>query len=143
LNGGGSYSHSFFLNRVLTKNREVTPYEEWNGRKPNVNFLRTWGCLAKVNLPKPKKRKLGPKTVDCALLGYARNNMTYRFLVVKSNTPEQNVNIIMESREASFFENIFPMRASSTSYNENNYAPGDFVPPNNETHTHHVMKITI
>ncbi|KAL5680851.1 hypothetical protein ACJX0J_007236 [Zea mays] len=28
--------------------------------------------------------------------------------------------------EASFFENIFPMRASSTSYNENNYAPGDF-----------------
>jgi hypothetical protein len=62
--------------------------------------------------------------------------MTYRFLVVKSNTPEQNVNIIMESREASFFENIFPMRAGSTSYNENNYAPRDFIPPNNETHTH-------
>jgi hypothetical protein len=32
---------NFVLNRVATKNREVTPYEGWNERKPNVNFLRT------------------------------------------------------------------------------------------------------
>jgi hypothetical protein len=42
---------NFVLNRVVTKNREATPYEGWNGRKLNVNFLRTWGCLTKVNLP--------------------------------------------------------------------------------------------
>jgi hypothetical protein len=70
---------NFVLNRVVTKNREVTPYEGWNGRKPNVNFLRTWGCLAKVNLLELKKRKFGPKTIDCAFLGYAQNNTTYRF----------------------------------------------------------------
>jgi transposase InsO family protein len=35
---------NFVLNRVVTKNREVTPYEGWTWRKPNVNFLRTWGC---------------------------------------------------------------------------------------------------
>jgi hypothetical protein len=28
------------------------------------------------------------------------------------------------------------MRASITSYNENNYDPGDLAPPNNETRTH-------
>jgi hypothetical protein len=94
---------NFVLNRVVTKNREVTPYEEWNGRKPNVNFLRTWGCLAKVNLLEPKKRKIGPKTIDCAFLGYAHNSTAYRFLVIKSDAPEQNVNTIMESRDASFF----------------------------------------
>jgi hypothetical protein len=32
------------------------------------------------------------------------------FLVIKSDTLEKNVNIFMESRDASFFENIFPMR---------------------------------
>jgi hypothetical protein len=125
---------NFFLNRVVTKNREVTPYEGWNGRKPNVNFVRTWGCLAKVNLSEPKKRKLGPKIVDCAFLGYACSSMAYRFLVIKSNTPEQDVNTIMESRDASFFEDIFPMTTvGSTLLSENNhthmYDPNDLTPP--------------
>ena len=62
---------NFVLNRVVIKNQDITPYEGWKGRKSIVNFLRTWGCLAKVNIPAPKKRKFGPKTVDCVFLGYA------------------------------------------------------------------------
>jgi hypothetical protein len=125
---------NFILNRVVTKNREVIPYEGWNGRKPNVNFLRTCGCLAKVNLLEPKKRKLGPKIVDCLFLGYAHNNMAYRFLVIKYDAPKQNVNTIIELRYASFFENIFAMRAvGSTSLSGNKhthiYDPKDLTPP--------------
>jgi hypothetical protein len=131
--GGAILTLNFVLNRVVTKYREVTPYEGWNGRKPNVNFLRTWDCLANVNLPEPKKRKLGPKIVDCAFLGYAHNNRTYRFLVTKYDTLEQNVNTIMELRDALLFEDIFPMRAAgSTSLSENNhthmYDPKDLTP---------------
>jgi hypothetical protein len=90
--------------------------------------------LTKVNLSEPKKRKLGPKTVDCAFLRYAHSSMTYRFLVIKSDTPEQDVNTIMESRDTSFFEDIFPMRAAgSTSLSENNhthmYDPKYHTPP--------------
>ena len=59
---------TFVLNRVITKRSEITPYEGWKGRKPNVNFLRTWGCLAKVNIPLQKRRKLGPKTIDWIFL---------------------------------------------------------------------------
>jgi hypothetical protein len=126
---------TLILNRVVTKNRDVTPYEGWKGRKPNVNFLRSWGCLAKVNIPTPKKRKLGPKTVDCVFLGYAQNSTAYRFLVVRSDTPEICVNTIMESRDASFFENIYPMRAAcSSNYNEYNEThvdtPETFIPLN-------------
>src|SRR5438128_4301818 len=46
------------LNRVPNKNKEKTPYEEWVGRKPSLSYLRTWGYLAKVNIPISKKRKL-------------------------------------------------------------------------------------
>jgi hypothetical protein len=53
------------INRVSMKSKEKTPYEEWIGRKPSLYYLHTWGCLAKVNVPINKKRKLGPKTVDC------------------------------------------------------------------------------
>ena len=75
---------------------------------PNLNYLKVWGCLAKVAVPKPKKVKVGPKTIDCVFIGYAQNRNAYRFLVHKSEIPDIHVNTIIESRDASFFENIFP-----------------------------------
>jgi hypothetical protein len=43
------------------------------GRKPALGFLRAWGCLAKVNVPACKKRKLGPNSGGAkARLGWAR-----------------------------------------------------------------------
>jgi hypothetical protein len=72
--------------------------------------LRIWGCLAKVNVSINKKRKLGPKTVDCIFIGYAFYNIGYKFLIIKSGVPNMHVGTIIESRDATFFENIFPMR---------------------------------
>jgi hypothetical protein len=65
--------------------------------------------LAKVNVPISKKRKLGPKTVDCVFLGYDHYSIAYRFLVVKSKVPDMHVDTIFESCDATFFLNIFPM----------------------------------
>jgi hypothetical protein len=48
--------------------------------------------------------------VDCVFLGYASCSMAYRFLVVKSEVPDVYVDTIMESRDATFFEHIFPMK---------------------------------
>jgi hypothetical protein len=83
-----------------------------------LSYLQTWGCLAKVNLPIPKKQKLGPKTVNCVLLGYAFHSIGYRFLIVKSEVPDMRVGTIMESNNATFFEDIFPMKGSSSSSNQ-------------------------
>ena len=69
-----------------------------------------WGCLAKVAVPTPKKVKIGPKTVDCIFIGYAQNSSAYRFLVYKSEIPDIHKNTIMESRNASFFEHVFPCK---------------------------------
>jgi hypothetical protein len=71
---------------------------------------RTWGCLAKVNVPINKKRKLGPKTVDCVFLGYAIHSVDYRFLIINSKVPDMVEGTIMESRDATFFEDEFPMK---------------------------------
>jgi hypothetical protein len=70
--------------------------------------------LAKLNVPITKKHKLGPKTVDCVFLGYAIHSVGYRFLVVKSGVSDMLVGTIMESRDARFFENIFPMREEAS-----------------------------
>jgi hypothetical protein len=65
--------------------------------------------MAKVNVPINKKHKLGPRTVDCVFLGYASCSIAYRFLVVKSEVPDVYVDTITESRDATFFEHIFPV----------------------------------
>jgi hypothetical protein len=96
------------------KNKEKTPYEEWIGRKPSLSYLRTCGCLIKVNVSINKKRKLGPKTVECVILGYAYHNISYRFLVIKSEVPDVHVDIFLESYDVTFFENIFPIKIRMT-----------------------------
>lgn len=48
--------------------------------------------------------------MDCVFLGYDQRSIAYRFLVVKSEVPDMHVDTIMESRDATFFENIFPMK---------------------------------
>ena len=117
------------LNKVPTKDNELTPYEQWEKRRTTLSYLRTWGCLAKVNVPIPKKRKLGPKTVDCVNLGYAKNSVGYRFLVVKSEVPDVKVGTVMESKDATFFEDVFPMKdMQSTSGQEYEETPEPAIP---------------
>ena len=86
-----------------TKNKEITPFEEWEKKRLNLSYLQTWGCLAKVNVPINKKRKLRPKTVDCVFLGYAINSVGYRFLIINSSVLNMIVGTIMKSRDATFF----------------------------------------
>nr|CAE02415.2 OSJNBa0095E20.2 [Oryza sativa Japonica Group] len=117
------------LNRIPTKYKKVTPFEEWERKKLNLSHLRTWGCLAKVNVPIAKKHKLGPKTVDCVFLGYAIHSVGYRFLIVNSGVPDMRVGTITESRDATFFGNEFLMKnAPSTSSQEPILSPEHFVP---------------
>jgi hypothetical protein len=92
------------------KNKENTPYKEWIGRKPSLSYLHTWVCLAKVNVPIHKKRKLGPKIVDCVFLGYAHRSIANRFLVIKSEVPHVHIDTFLESHDVTFFENIFPTK---------------------------------
>jgi len=94
------------LDRVPTKNKEIIPFEEWEKKRLNLFYLRTWSCLAKVNVPINKKHKLGPKTVDCVFLGYAIHSVGYRFLIINSGVPNMHVGTIMESRDATFKVNF-------------------------------------
>lgn len=66
-----------------------------------------WGYLANVQVPLPKRKKLGPKTIECTFLGYANNSTTCKFLVVKSSMADVQANAIIELMDAEFFENIF------------------------------------
>jgi hypothetical protein len=61
-------------------------------------------------VPINKKRKLGPKIVDCVFLGYAHNSIAYRFLMIKSDVSDVHVDTFLKSRDVTFFENIFHIK---------------------------------
>ncbi|GJZ77818.1 retrovirus-related pol polyprotein from transposon TNT 1-94 [Tanacetum coccineum] len=68
----------------------------------------------KVAVPTPKAQKIGPKYIDCIFIGYAKNNTAYRFIVHELKNPDIQKNTVMESRNASFFEHIFPCLSKET-----------------------------
>jgi hypothetical protein len=124
---------SYVLNRVPSKNKEITLFEEWEKKRLNLSYLRTWGCLKKVNMPINKKRKFGPKTVDCVFLGYAIHSVGYRFLIINSSVPEMVVDTIMKSRNAIFFEDEFFMKINTPSMSSHDSI---FVPESHEPIIH-------
>ena len=71
---------------------------------PPVREIRSGFCTVAAWI----KVKVGLKTIECVFIGCAHNSNAYRFLVHKSEVTDIHVNTIIESRDASFFENIFP-----------------------------------
>ena len=113
---------NYILNKLPHKKLDKTPYTLWKGRSPSYKYLKVWECLVKVMAPIPKMIKIRPKTIDCIFIGYAINCSAYRFLVYKSDIPDVHVNTIIESRNASLFENVFPSKnACDGSYLKRTY----------------------
>ena len=71
--------------RIHSKKIKVSSYELWNRRKPNLDFIKVWGCLAFYRVVDPKRTKLEPRTMKSVFVGYAENSKAYRLLDLNSN----------------------------------------------------------
>nr|GEV31702.1 hypothetical protein [Tanacetum cinerariifolium] len=96
----------YLLNRVPNKRNKTTPYELWYKKRPNLSFLRVWGCRAVVRLSGTKRKTLCEKGIDCIFVGYAKHSKAYRFYIIEPND-SVSINSIIESRDAIFDENRF------------------------------------
>ncbi|KAJ9535420.1 hypothetical protein OSB04_un001466 [Centaurea solstitialis] len=86
------------LNRAPTKSVEKTPYELWKGKKPNISFLKIWGC--EVYVKRPTSEKLKPKSDKCFFIGYPKTTVGYYFY-----NPEENK--VFVARNGKFLEEKF------------------------------------
>jgi hypothetical protein len=78
-----------------------TPYELFYGKKPSVDCLRPFGCLAYVHLQKDQRGPLLPHAAQCILIGYPIDYKGWRFW-----DPKTQKEIISDS--AVFRESVFP-----------------------------------
>jgi hypothetical protein len=87
------------LNRIPGKSVPTTPYELWTGRKPQLGYLRVWGCPTEAKMYNPHIKKLDSKTVSCYFIGYPERSKDFRFYCLSNTTR------IVETRHAVFFKN--------------------------------------
>ena len=97
---------------VPHRKSHTTPFEMWKKHKPNLGYLKVWGCLSYVRLIDPKIPKLGIRATTCAFLGYAINSATYRFFDLENK-------IIFESGVVIFHEEKFPFKLKNSGGEEN------------------------
>ena len=108
---------TYLQNRLPTKAlNNVTPYELWKGRKPNLAHLRTFGCTAYALIPKERtiKSTLLEKSIKCWFLGYAQGTKGYRL------QDQKNKSIII-SRNVIFLENDFKILNNKFSQDDSYY----------------------
>ena len=104
--------------RISSKKTRKSPYESLKGRKPNLSYIKVWGCIAYYRVNYPKRTKLGPRALKSNFVGYAQNSKAYRLLNLESN-------VIIESRDNDFLESSFLYDSNKTSDNQNNTAKDD------------------
>jgi hypothetical protein len=74
------------LNQVPNKSVLKTSYELWTGRKPTLNYLHVWDCLAEEKVFNPSVGKLDPKTVSYHFIGYLDKSKGFHFYCPNRHT---------------------------------------------------------
>lgn len=89
---------AYLTNRSPTNANEgnKTPFEVWEGRRPNVSNLRVFGSKVYVHVPKERRKKLDAKAWKGIFIGYSNNG--YR--VWNPETKQESV-----ARDVDFVEN--------------------------------------
>ncbi|KAJ0179561.1 hypothetical protein K1T71_005273 [Dendrolimus kikuchii] len=91
---------AYIVNRSPSRTlNEVTPYEKWTGKKPNVSHLKIFGSKAMVHVPKEKRLKWDKKSQVLIFTGYCENTKGYRL-------HDPFTKKIVISRDVIFMENL-------------------------------------
>lgn len=69
---------SYIRNRMRTSSLEVTSYERWYGRKPDLTHMRVFGCMAYAHVPDSIRQKLDSKAEKFRFIGYNVGVKAYR-----------------------------------------------------------------
>ena len=89
----------YLKNMSPTKKLELqTPFEVFYGYKPEISYLRIFGCRAFAHILKDDRRKLDAKSIECVFVGYCDDHKAYKLFHPSSHR-------LIASRYVVFHEN--------------------------------------
>ncbi|KAL5848578.1 hypothetical protein ACOSQ3_006622 [Xanthoceras sorbifolium] len=91
----------YILNRAPTKAvLNKTPFEAWHKQKPQVSFLKVFGCIAYSHIPSQFREKFDEKGEKYIFVGYSDELKGYRLLnpkieelLILRNVPHHQVHL--------------------------------------------------
>ena len=79
--GEGIRHSTYLLNRIATRAlKDLTPYEAYRGKKPNVSHLRVFGCICYAKIESKLLKKLDDRSRLLVHLGTEPGSKAYRLL---------------------------------------------------------------
>ncbi|KAK1642659.1 hypothetical protein QYE76_060464 [Lolium multiflorum] len=103
------YSNRLFLRPLHNK----TPYELLTGNKPNVMYIRVFGCKCLVKNNKGKLGKFENRTIEGIFVGYAENSHAYRYYNRSTRTIEVSCDVVFLEDNGSQVEQVVPCVAGN------------------------------
>lgn len=61
---------AYLKNRSPSRDRDITSWEDWYGKRPSAKHYRVFGCPVYVQIPKEKRKKLSDKKWKGIFVGY-------------------------------------------------------------------------
>ena len=86
-------------NRLPVTGNEVTPYETWNKRKPNLKYVKQFGCIAYAAIPPERRQKLDDKAKQLVFVGYEEGTKGYRLLDTNTDKIVINKDVIFIEKD--------------------------------------------
>ena len=88
----------YTLNRVLIRSiLKKTPYELYKGRKPNISYLRVFGCKCYVlNNGIDSLGKFDAKADEAIFLGYSLYSKAYKVFNRRTLSVEEFVHVVCD-----------------------------------------------
>ncbi|WRX28072.1 Integrase [Theobroma cacao] len=93
---------AYILNKVSIRPMlSKTPYELYKGRKPNISYLRSFGCKCFVlNNGKQPLGKFDAKNDEAIFLRYALNSKAYRIFNKRTLMVEESTHVVFDESNA-------------------------------------------
>ncbi|KAK2580008.1 hypothetical protein KPH14_010773 [Odynerus spinipes] len=90
---------NYLQNRIYSKSVNGIPITLWNGVKPDMSEVRTFGTRVYAHVPKELRKKLDDKAKELRFVGYSEETKGYRLLDTDNNkiTVSRDVRFIEEN----------------------------------------------
>ena len=83
-----------------------TPYELWNGRKPNVKYFRIFGSTCFILKDRENVGKFDSRNDEGIFLGYSSTSKAYRIYNKRTMKVMETVNVVSDESSESSSEKV-------------------------------------
>jgi hypothetical protein len=87
---------TYILKKIPSNKSTSSPFEKWNGTKPNLSHLQIFGSRTFVHVPDVKRTKFQPKCIEGVLVGFCESSKAYRVYIPTQRKVVVSLDVIID-----------------------------------------------